>query len=362
MTDDRYSLRRLPLAARLVIALFLLAVGLGYCSALIQLHLQHSRRDGSALPGPSDVVEVFAGVKRYDPRTADEPISKLEKLIMGPIEGASWNGSGSMAAAFFHKDGADYRQQARDLKDDPQGLAKLNAEREGERISLRQWVRLPDDQRKNAYDADRLDKPAEIVVTSDYLQGDVVKIRTLFVDRCVRCHGKDGEQHAYPLETYEQISKYLDVPVVQRPEPGSWVPSDRQMSIEKLTQSTHAHLLSFAMLFGLTGLCFAFTSYPASVRLMLAPLVLLAQILDIACWWLARVPDVGPYFAYAILGTGGLVGLGLGVQIVGCLFDMFGRAGRIVLLVLFLLGAAGFAVLYTKTIEPALTAQKQGRT
>ena len=61
------------------------------------------------------------------------------------------------------------------------------------------------------------------------------------------------------------------------------------MSIEKLTQSTHAHLLSFAVLYCLTGLIFAFTSYPALIRGIVAPLVLVAQLIDIACWWLARI-------------------------------------------------------------------------
>ena len=33
------------------------------------------------------------------------------------------------------------------------------------------------------------------------------------------------------------------------------------------------------------------------------------QVADVLCWWLARLPDVGPYFAVAILGTGAIVGV-----------------------------------------------------
>src|SRR5262245_6763602 len=82
----------------------------------------------------------------------------------------------------------------------------------------------------------------------------------------------------------------------------------KQMSVESLTQSTHAHLLSFAVLYLCTGLVLAFSSYPGWIRGILAPLVLFAQIADIACWWLARLDGVGPYFAVAILGTGAVVG------------------------------------------------------
>ena len=69
--------------------------------------------------------------KKVDPNAPPEkPASKLEKLIMGPIEGASWNGSGSMAAAFFHKDGDTYRDANPDEK------AKFDPERNGERAAL----------------------------------------------------------------------------------------------------------------------------------------------------------------------------------------------------------------------------------
>ena len=63
------------------------------------------------------------------------------------------------------------------------------------------------------------------------------------------------------------------------------------------------------MLWMLTGLIFAFSSYAKWFRCILAPLVLLAQVADVSCWWLARLHGVGPYFALAIIGTGTVVGL-----------------------------------------------------
>ena len=63
----------------------------------------------------------------------------------------------------------------------------------------------------------------------------------------------------------------------------------------------------------------------------------------------------------AILGTGGVVGLGLAVQILGTLFDLYGRKGRFVLILLFLLVAVGFFFLYTQAISPALDAEKAAK-
>src|SRR5438128_5325415 len=111
MTEQRFILRLLPMPAKLVLAVFLLAVGLGYFSALVQLHLQHSSRSGEPLPNAGDVVEVFAGVRKYDPATATVPVCKLEMLALGPLENAPWNGTGSMGAAFFQRDGGDYTNE-----------------------------------------------------------------------------------------------------------------------------------------------------------------------------------------------------------------------------------------------------------
>jgi hypothetical protein len=353
MTEQRFILRLLPMPAKLVLAVFLLAVGLGYFSALVQLHLQHSSRNGEPLPSAADVVEIFAGKIRFDP-SAPSQVCKLEKLVMGPRTGLSWNGSGSMAAAFFERDDGEYKNT---IKDEPNKQIKMDVEREGERRAVQEWIHLPEAERKKAYEGDQLKKPADLkAITECYDAGEFVKVKLLLTERCARCHGKGADQEKYPLETYEQILKYMPQP--ETPDANGWIKSPRQMGVESLTQSTHAHLLTFAVLFGLTGFLFAFTSYPRGVRLIVAPLVLLAQVLDVSCWWLARLPDVGPYFAYAILGTGTVVGLGLAVQIVGCLFDMFGKKGRFALIVLFILAAAGFGVLYVKTIEPALTAEK----
>ena len=59
---------------------------------------------------------------------------------------------------------------------------------------------------------------------------------------------------------------------------GKWVRTTKQPDIERLTQSTHAHLLTFAVLFALTGLTFAFTSYWGIVRCVLAPAVLVVKL------------------------------------------------------------------------------------
>ncbi len=149
-----------------------------------------------------------------------------------------------------------------------------------------------------------------------------------------------------PKEAYEKDDFTADVEVVL---PGG--PGRRRMEIDELTQTTHVHLLSFCMLWALTGIIFAFTSYPLWMRVGLAPIVLIAQVADVCCWWLARLPQTGPYFAAMILGTGAIVGMGLSAQIVLSLFNMYDKKGKAAIAALFVLAGIGAAVLAPKVLN-----------
>jgi hypothetical protein len=323
----RLVLRDLPLPARLTIAAFLISVGLGYASAMVQLHFQHAS-PGNHLPSPDPAARV----------------SQLERLIEAP-EDLPFNGSGSMARAFTLRSNG-WKDAIRKRPE-----LKVRREREGEKQALVAWIKGGPD--KAAYDADRFPLPAtwgDQPITDEFLDGSSVKIKSLFTERCLRCHQKDGDDPTaagYPLDTWDQIKKYTKVDAA----PGA-------MSIEKLTQSTHAHLLGFSMLYGLTGLVFAFTRYPRWLRAVLSPLVLVAQVADVSCWWLARLDGpLGVTFALAIIGTGAVVGAGLFLQIVLSLFDLFHRTGRAVLILFFLTAGAGAVVLKQTVIDPRIRSE-----
>jgi hypothetical protein len=76
----RIVLRNLTLATRLTLAAFLVSLGIGYCSALVQLHFQHAK-PGSALPSADDAVTAFHG---------SPGVSQLERLLLAD-EGKPFN-------------------------------------------------------------------------------------------------------------------------------------------------------------------------------------------------------------------------------------------------------------------------------
>ena len=336
--EEPWTLQRLPLATRMVLAAFLLAAGVGYLTALVQVHFQHAA-PGNLLPGPADLERTYGG--------GGPPASTMARLLEnaeGPM-----NGTGTMRPAFFAKS-QDWDRLTVTLP--PEQFQKLLDQREGERLALLNWVRAGGP--REDYDKDDHPLPLSFAVqevTGEFLVQDAnqkpivpkhVKIRTLITQRCVVCHNPKGpEEHArlFPLINYERLQPYCQVK------------ADRSLSLPRLAQTTHVHMLSFAMLFGLTGLIFSLTRYPHWVRCVVALWPLVAQTADIANWWLARSDAL---FAMAIGITGLLVGLGLAVQILGGLWDLFDRAGRYVVAGIVLALVATTAVVKLAVVDPYL--------
>jgi hypothetical protein len=349
-TPPRLSLRELPLAARLVLSLFLVSVGVGYVSALVQLHFQHAK-PGTMMPTGQDAIDLYYGRK---PNGGTPPVGKIQQLVEAP-ETEKFNGTGQMRTAFT-TNSTDYDDAVEILKAELEGeelkkaIDKLNAEREGERLALLAWIKKGAS--KEAYDQDHLDLPPELKsqpITGKFVKGaggtPAVKIRTLLGNRCVRCHKPEARNDAnkFPMDTFEKLRSYAVAPPS--------VTATNAMSLQKLAQTTHVHLLGFAMLYGLTGLILAFTTYPGWLKLILCPLPLAAQLIDISCWWLARLD---PMYAHMIMYTGGIVALGLVLHIVLSLLNMYGVTGKLILLFMFLCAGGGAFVLKVKVIDPYL--------
>jgi mono/diheme cytochrome c family protein len=362
-TPCTITLRELPLATRLTLAVFLMSVGIGYVAALIQLHFQHAS-PGELLPTTDDAVRVFFG------QTGEKPKSKLELLLPEDYEGKKMNGQGQMTSAFF-KRADDYKeaigdrakqlakQRAGNPKDDAikeAAKAAVDEERHGERLAMIAWIR--EGASEACFNDDNFPLPDDLAkhpMTAKYLMDNggkavephAIKIKTLVQERCATCHGDGGEAQNFPLSTFADLKKYTTVKTASG------------MSMEKLAQSSHVHLLGFSLLYGLTGLILSFSSYPRLLRVLLCPLPLVAQVVDISFWWLARLPEPqGPMFARAIVVSGAVVAVGLLLHIVLSLFNLFSKKAWMILILLF--GAAAYSAHEAKVhvIDPYIAQEK----
>jgi hypothetical protein len=349
--SHKLSLIDLPLPARLVLATFLITVGIGYLSALVQLRVQHASA-GQAMPGPEEVRRTFYG---------ETDKSQLERLLTAPMS-EPFNGSGSMVGAFLDPENTNawFRDVNSLLKADkkltPDAAEEMiRQRRNGERLALVEWIREGADEKSYTGDnyqlsdelAAQLKLPSDNpLVTERFIRPKAndkpaVKIQYIIQIRCVRCHKTTagGAASEFPLDSYDNLANYVT------PQKSGG------MSLPKLAQSTHVHMLGFAVLWCLTGLIFACTNLPGWARAVFGPWTLIAQVADIACWWLA---GQDPNFADIILITGALVGMGLVVQILGSCLCLFRKGGRLVMILVLILVAAGVAGFYLKVVEPRL--------
>ncbi len=381
-TPQRVTLRELPLAARLTISLFLISVGIGYTSALVQLHFAQAK-PGNLLPDMEDAAHNFHGMPG---------VGTFERLIRAD-EHRPFNGSGSMRAAFFKRSAGwspAIGRRSRDFKiNTDQAERELRKEREAEIDAILHWLKegatektyadqiLPDDFPKavvrdlpgntvNAHVTILLqNQPIAAAACSSYfvtvpkpLENEFFEfdengkyhshVKKIIDDKCARCHaeGKGGPQGKIHLESWQEVVDWVH---------DMGAGGSNGMSLMKLAQTTHVHLLGFAMLYGLTGLILAFSSYPGWLRLILCPLPLTVQIVDISCWWLGRLD---PMYAHFVVVTGGVVAMGLMLHIILSLLNMYGVAGKIVLLLMFAAAGGGGFVVKTQLVDPYLARER----
>lgn len=391
----------LSLPIRLTMAVFLLSVGIGYVSALVNLHMQESG-PGNLLPDGNDLILAYHG---------SETVTQMERLLTAS-EVKPFNGQGSMRSAFTsrvggkenlirkkkeeikeelnrlkaareaEKDGTKRRQlsdQINLLTGDDAPAREVATDLDGERLALVFWLRSqrepanpkepsgPRGDIKKSYEADAFELPTKannLQISSKFVDTEtrpgvrLVKIKSILEQRCVRCHQENigGASSNYPLDTWADLEPYC---LASDKKEGSILASSGGKSLQKLALSTHVHLLGFSVLYGMTGLIFAFTSYPGWFRLLVAPLALLAQIVDISFWWLARMEaPYGPMFAGLISASGGVVAIALLIQILFTLFNLFHATGKFIL-VLLLAAAAGLGY-YGKVniVDPYLAREK----
>lgn len=353
---QRWTISDLPFAARLTLAAFLVSVGLGYFSALVNLHFQEAT-PGNVLPDDKDVVVAYHGKSK---------MSQMERVLTSH-HALPFNGSGSMKKVFMkpmrkfpkkemERLAAEMKLDAKELKNHPILEEAFYKNMDGERVALAAWVRAGAEREAYENDAFKLEgKLKDLKITPAFVEIDQkgkrsVLIKKIFEARCTGCHssGAGGPGSQYPLDDYEDIVTYTS-------------PEVKGKSLAKLALTTHVHLLGFSMLYGLTGLILALTPLPGILRLPLAPLALVAQVVDISFWWLARLDEPnGPMFAKGIMVTGAIVGASLGLQILLSLWCLFRLTGRVILFILFaaVIGV-GYNTLYPKVIEPYLIKERE---
>jgi hypothetical protein len=144
---------------------------------------------------------------------------------------------------------------------------------------------------------------------------------------CVECHNADGgdmEEIPYAATT-DSEPEYKLVMATAKPqitiqESGLQTVEIKPTSESKLVHITHIHILTMPIFTFVVGVLFLMTGIPQSIKLLVGPLPMLAVLLDISGWWIARYFEP---FIFVIAAAGGLFGATYALQILCVLGSMW---------------------------------------
>jgi mono/diheme cytochrome c family protein len=284
MNWDSMRLARLSLAAKLLVTLFVLLEGTGYLVATANIYLQH--QDADLEPGLTldDLRRTFHGLeKEITPKDEVQITSRMLKQVQ----------SGGKMRKFLERGG------------EPAIRALLA------------WLE------RGAKEAD-FAKP-------DLVQSGDASAKQVIAARCVECHhAKGGEMEDLPYASAKDAEPEYALVAVAAAREFHTVKSGPQrvslapMGIKELVLVTHIHILAIPAFTLIAGTLFLMTGFGRITKCILVPLPMLATLLDIGSWWLARWYEP---CIYVIAASGAIFGLAFGLQILGILGSMwFGAA------------------------------------
>jgi hypothetical protein len=294
----------LPRPAQWLLGGFLATAATGYGAVLLLAYVQVTSPNSSR-PNFRELDGMFF--------SQEKPVSPLERLLEateGPM-----NRAGTMRPAFTVQ---SVGWEALTQNMTAEEKVALEAQREGERLALLDWVRSG--LSHEAYEADdfRLGHTSQArPITAKYLithqespdQGAQknVRIRSILADRCVTCHGENGRnEHArwIPLDAFEHIERQCRPEAVATLRP-TWL---------------IAALVALLPLALLSGPLFYCTNTPLWTRRFITVLPFAALIVTVGCWLLGRP---GTYFIHLMLGAAALAAIGVMIQIIASFADLF---------------------------------------
>lgn len=284
MTWDDFRLARLSLPAKLLVTLFLLIVGPGYLFGTANILFKHQNADGQPGLTPDDLRASFHGMTRtFQPD---------DKVIVNSQMLTEVRPDGSMR---------EY------LEDGGEGAVR----------GLITW--LENGAKEEGFAQQGL---AE---AGDPSAQEIIKAQ------CVECHNADGGEMAdVPYSetadsdpTYELVLSTAKADITVE-ESGVQTQVIKPITTARLVHVTHAHILSIPVFTLLVGGLFLMTGLPTFLKLIIGPLPMLAVLLDISAWWIARWVEV---FIYVIAASGAIFGSFYALQILCILGSLWlGRA------------------------------------
>ena len=280
MNSDGIRLAKLSLPAKLLVTLFLLIIGPGYLAGTANIFYKHQYADDEPGLTLDDLRATFHGMeKTFKP---DDKVTVNSEMLT----------------------------QVR-----PDGEMREYLEDGGEPAirGLIKW--LENEAKEDEFTEEGLDQ-----------EGDP-SAQAIIKAHCIECHNSDGgDMEDVPYaETDESDPQYALVMTTAKPditveESGVQTKVYKPTGESKLVHITHVHVLTMPVFTFLVGVLFLMTGISDKLKLIIGPLPMLAVMLDIGGWWLARWIEP---FIFVIAAAGGIFGAMYALQILCILGSMW---------------------------------------
>lgn len=122
---------------------------------------------------------------------------------------------------------------------------------------------------------------------------------------CVTCHNGETNPSLPNLTTYQGVME---------------VASSKGASLTGLVKISHIHLFGIAFILLFVGRIFIYCNMNVALKRVIVVIPFLSMLIDTLSWFITRSY---PSFAYVVVGSGALMGLSMGVQIIISLYQMW---------------------------------------
>lgn len=123
---------------------------------------------------------------------------------------------------------------------------------------------------------------------------------------CIQCHSPSSGMGLVDLSNFAGVSTVAHV--------------DKGASIQSLVKLSHIHLFGICLLLLAVGLIFRRAELPSLFKYTVILTPFAALLVDIASWFITKWD---PVYAYTVVISGALLGLGFGIQILVSLYQMW---------------------------------------
>ncbi len=131
------------------------------------------------------------------------------------------------------------------------------------------------------------------------------KIAPILAKDCTGCHNGETNPSLPNLTTYEGVME---------------VASSKGASVPVLVKISHIHLFGIAFILLFVGRIFIYCDMSVPLKRLIVVIPFLSLLIDTMSWFITRNY---PNFAYVVVGSGAMMGLSMGAQIIISLYQMW---------------------------------------